>query len=62
MGDTINLRTVRKRFRREQAATEADARRLAHGQPKRARALAEARKAKADRDLDGHRLKSGDAL
>ena len=38
----------------------ADANRLAHGQPKHRRKLEAARQAKASRDLDQHRIETGD--
>jgi hypothetical protein len=59
MADVINLRTARKRARREQDAQRADANRLAHGQPKHVRALEAQKQAKAERDLDRHRIDSG---
>jgi len=49
MGDVVNLRTARKRVNR-----------LAHGQPKAERALSEAHSDKARRDLDQHRIETGD--
>jgi Domain of unknown function (DUF4169) len=57
MADVINLRTARKRAKREQDQAKADANRLAHGQPKTAQKLAAARQTKADRDLEQHRIK-----
>jgi regulator of protease activity HflC (stomatin/prohibitin superfamily) len=60
MGDVVNLRTARKRVKRRQAEQEAQANRLAHGQPKAERALSEAHSDKARRDLDQHRIETGD--
>jgi hypothetical protein len=60
MAELINLRSARKRVRRGQDACAAEANRLAHGQPKHLRRLQAARRAKADRDLDRHRIEEGD--
>ena len=60
MGDLINLRTVRKRGQRKRDEAQAASNRLTHGQPKQQRDLAAAREAKANRDLDGHRIDKGD--
>lgn len=60
MGDLVNLRTARKQAKRRQDGERADARRLAHGEPKRVRKLEAARREKADRDLDQHRIDTGD--
>ncbi len=60
MAELVNLRTVRKRTKRKQDEARANANRLAYGQPKGARNLAAAQEAKANRDLDGHRIDKGD--
>jgi hypothetical protein len=60
MAELVNLRTVRKRARRERDEARADANRIAHGQPKTVRQLADAQRTKAERDLDGHRIDPGD--
>jgi hypothetical protein len=60
MAEPINLRSVRKRARRRADETRADANRRLHGRPKHVRQLADAQRAKADRDLDGHRIEPGD--
>jgi hypothetical protein len=60
MAELVNLRKARKRARRQQEETRASANRLAHGQPKNTRALADATREQADRQLDGHRLEQGD--
>ncbi len=60
MAELVNLRTVRKQTKRKQDEAHANANRLAHGQPKAARKLASAQEAKANRDLDGHRIGKGD--
>lgn len=58
MAELVNLRTARKRAKRQQDEREAQANRLAHGQPKRL--LDAARRAKAIQDLDRHRIEEGD--
>lgn len=60
MAELVNLRTVRKRAKRRQDEERASANRLIHGQPKHIRALEEAREAKAARDLEQHRIDTGD--
>jgi len=60
MADVVNLRTARKRAKRQKDALAADANRLAHGHPKSARELEAAQRTKADRDLDRHRMERGD--
>jgi hypothetical protein len=60
MAELVNLRTARKRAKREQDDRRANAQRLAHGQPKRLRKLAAAQQAKASGDLDRHRIEPGD--
>jgi F0F1-type ATP synthase membrane subunit b/b' len=60
MAEPINLRSARKRAKRRADEARADANRRLHGQPKQMRQLAEAEQAKADRDLDGHRIEPGD--
>jgi hypothetical protein len=60
MSEPINLRTVRKRAKRQQDDEHARANRLAYGQPKAAHQRAGAERANAIRRLDGHRLEPGD--
>lgn len=60
MAELINLRRARKRAKRQQEEQRAEASRLAHGQPKRVQALEAEKQAKASRDLDGHRIDTGD--
>lgn len=60
MADVVNLRTLRKRAKRQQDDRLAEANRRAHGRGKGARALGAAQRAKADRDLDQHRIETGD--
>jgi len=60
VAEVVNLRTVRKQAKRKQDEANANANRLAYGQPKAIRKLAVAQEAKASRDLDGHRIDKGD--
>jgi site-specific recombinase XerC len=60
MAELVNLRTARKRARRQQDERNAEANRLAHSQPGHLRKLDSARRAKAVQDLDGHRIEKGD--
>jgi hypothetical protein len=60
MGDLINLRTARKQARRRLAEQEAASNRLAYGRAKAERALKRSQSDKAKRDLDGHRIETGD--
>lgn len=60
MAELVNLRTARKRAKREEDARRADANRLAHGEPKQSRRLDAARRAKSERDLEQHRIEEGD--
>jgi hypothetical protein len=60
MADVVNLRTLRKRAKRQQDDRHADANRPAHGRSKSAKALSAAQQAKADRNLDQHRIETGD--
>ena len=61
MGDLINLRTARKQARRRRAEQEAASNRLAHGRPQSERILERSQSDKAKRELDGHRIETGDA-
>ena len=58
MGDIVNLHRVRKQTTRKQQAERAAENRVVHGQSKAERAVAEAREAKACRDLDQHRMQT----
>jgi hypothetical protein len=60
MGDVVNLRRARKKIERQNAEREAAANRLQHGRSKAQRALDEKRNAKSHRDLDRHRIETGD--
>lgn len=60
MAELLNLRTARKRAKRAQDQQRADANRLAHGQPASVRKLNAKQQVKAERELDGHRIETGD--
>ena len=60
MGTIINLRTARKRAARSRKAEHASEQRIRHGQPKAERLEIEARREKASRDLDQHRIDKGE--
>ena len=60
MGDVVNLRRARKKAERQAAEREAAANRLLHGRSKAERDLEVARDAKARRDLERHRIETGD--
>jgi hypothetical protein len=60
MGDLVNLRRARKQAERQLAEQKASANRLLHGRSKAERELATKRDAKVRRDLDRHRIETGD--
>ena len=60
MTELINLRAARKRAKRQQDESRAEANRLAHGQPKHLRKRKTAERAHAERHLDCHRIDRGD--
>jgi Domain of unknown function (DUF4169) len=60
MGDIINLRRARKQAARQAAERRAAANRLLHGRSKAERTLEAARGAKERRNLDRHRVETGD--
>jgi hypothetical protein len=60
MGDVINLRTMRKQARRQQADKAAAANRLAFGRTKADRTRAQVEDDKAQRTLEHHRIETGD--
>ena len=60
MGDIVNLRRARKKAQRELAEREASANRLLYGRSKAQRDLDSERDAKASRDLERHRIETGD--
>jgi len=61
MGDIVNLRTVRKRARRQRDDDAAAAQRLRYGVAKAERSLSQAQEDQKRRKLDQHRLQSGEA-
>jgi hypothetical protein len=60
LADVVNLRAARKRAKRRQDDLLAGANRAVHGKPKSERELDAARRAKASRDLEKHRMERGD--
>ncbi len=60
MRNIINLRTARKRAARHRDAQHAAEQRALHGQTKAERLELNARRDKARRDLDQHRIHKGD--
>ena len=56
MTDIINLRRARKNKARAAKAAKADANRVSHGIAKSERGLAKARREKAERTADAHKL------
>ena len=60
MAEVLNLRTVRKRAKRQQDEQRASANRVAFGESKRVRKLEAAQRAKVRRDLDQCRIEIGD--
>ena len=60
MGDIVNFRRARKKAERQLAERAASANRLRHGRSKAERELETERDAKARRDLDRHRIETGD--
>jgi hypothetical protein len=60
MGDLVKLKDVRKRAERKLKQQRATNNRLLHGRSKAEQKLDSARMAKARRDLDQHRVETGD--
>jgi hypothetical protein len=60
MGGIVNLRNARKSAERQRDQASAVANRMKHGRSKAERNLDGARVAKARRDLEQHRIKTGD--
>ena len=60
MGEVANLRTHRKRAERKRKADRAAEQRVHHGRTKAERLVTAARTERAERDLDLHRLETGD--
>jgi hypothetical protein len=61
MGEIVNLRTVRKRMRRQQETDAAAVQRMQHGVPKAERSLRQVQEKEALRKHDQHRIESGEA-
>ena len=61
MGELVNLRMARKKAKRERDKQRAHENRLSHGRPIAERRLSDARAEKAQRDLDQHRIGTGEA-
>ena len=61
MAEIVNLRIARKRANRQRAEKRAAEARLSHGMSKADRALAASNKAKLRRELDEHRIETGEA-
>jgi len=60
MGDVVNLRKARKKAVRQRDQQQAAANRLMHGRSKAERRREETEDEKARRDLDRHRMETGD--
>jgi transposase len=60
MGEIVSFRRARKKAERRLAEKTASANRLRYGRSKAARKLEAERDVKARRDLDGHRIETGD--
>jgi len=60
MGDIVNFRRARKKAERQLAERTASANRLRHGRSQAERELETKRDTKARRDLDRHRIETGD--
>ncbi len=56
MGDVVNLRRARKRKERQREEAMAAQRRLVFGQSNAERRMSERERAKAERDLESHRV------
>jgi hypothetical protein len=61
MVEIVNLRTARKRAKRLRDAEHAAKARVSHGIPKAARALARSEQEKVRRELDEHRIETGES-
>jgi hypothetical protein len=60
MGEIVNLRRARKKSERQLAEREAAVNRALHGRSKAQRDLEAEREAKARRELESHRIETGD--
>jgi hypothetical protein len=61
MAEIINLRIARKRADRQRSEKRAAAARISHGMSKADRMLAKAKTEKIRRELDEHRIETGEA-
>jgi hypothetical protein len=61
MAEIVNLRTARKRAKRQEQAELASKARVSHGMPKAERALARSMQSKVRRELDEHRIETGES-
>ena len=61
MAEIVNLRTARKRARRQLEAKHAAQARVSHGMSKATRALARSEQSKVGRELDEHRIETGES-
>ena len=61
MAEIVNLRTARKRAKRQLDAEHATQARVSHGMSKAARALARLEQSKVRRELDEHRIETGES-
>ncbi len=60
MGDIVNLRKARKKVMRQRDQQQAAANRFLHGRNKAERKRAESEGEKSSRNLDLHRIETGD--
>ena len=60
MAEIVNLRTARKRAERRRKQEHAAAARVSHGMSKAARTLAKTERSKFRRELDEHRIETGE--
>lgn len=56
MAEIVNLRRARKAAKRAEDEKDAAAQRVAHGTPKALRREIDARRKKAERDIEAHRI------
>jgi Domain of unknown function (DUF4169) len=61
VAEIVNLRIARKRANRQLSEKRAAAARVSHGMSKTDRTLAKANKEKIRRELDEHRIETGEA-
>ena len=61
MAEIVNLRTARKRAKRQQQSELAAQSRVSHGMSKAARALVRSEQSKVRRELDEHRIETGES-